>query len=84
MEIIIGLVAIAVVAYFVFRKPKSTVVVEEAVPYKVETPVAEVKVEEKKPTVKKATTRKAKAPAAKKPAAKKPAKKTVVRKSKKA
>ena len=72
MEIIIGIVALAVIGYFVFRKPKTVEEVVESVPYKVETPaVEEVKVAEKKPTVKKASTRKPKAPAAKKPAAKK-------------
>jgi hypothetical protein len=72
MEIIIGLIVIAVTVYFMLRKPKAVEAVEEAVPYKVETPVAaEAPVETKKETVKKATTRKPKAPAAKKPAAKK-------------
>lgn len=67
MEIIIGLVVVAVIAYFVFRRNSK---VEAAVaPYKVEVKAEVAKVEEEvvavvkkaKATVKKATTRKPKA-----------------------
>jgi len=73
MEIIIGLIVVAVVVYFML-KPKK--VEEAAVPYKVETPVAEpAPVAEapkaKKPRVAKATTKPAvKAKTARKPKAK--------------
>ena len=66
MELIIGLIVIAVVAYFLFFRKKTEVV--EAAPYKVETPSFPVAKEEKpapakkaKTAVKKATTRKPKA-----------------------
>lgn len=63
MELIIGLIVIAVVAYFVFFRKKTEVV--EAAPYKVEAPVAEAvkpaPAKKAKTTVKKATTRKPKA-----------------------
>lgn len=93
MEIILGLVVIAVVGYFVFfRKPAEAVV--EAAPYKVEeapavSPVAEQASEAvvksvakpaKKAPAKKTTATKKPAtikPVAKKTAAKKPAKKVV-------
>ena len=90
MEIILGLVVIAVVGYFVFfRKPAEAVV--EAAPYKVEdapavSAVAEqaseaaVKSVAKKAPAKKTTATKKPAtikPTAKKVAAKKPAKKVV-------
>ena len=75
MEIIIGLIVVAVLVYFML-KPKK--VEEAAVPYKVETPVAEpapAPVAEapkaKKPRVAKATTKPAvKAKTARKPKAK--------------
>jgi hypothetical protein len=87
MEIILGLVVVAVVGYFVFfRKPAEAVV--ETAPYKVEeapavSPVAEQASEAvvtsiapaKKPRATKATA--AKKVAVKKPAVKKPAKKVV-------
>lgn len=88
MEIIIGLIVLAVVAYFVF-KPKKAVEAEVA-PYKVDvapevTPVAEQATQAvvesiapakpaRKPRAKKPAAKKV---AAKKPAAKKPAKKVV-------
>jgi hypothetical protein len=90
MEIIIGIVFVAVVAVVFFsRKPKELVQAEETevAPYKVETPAPvaeEVKVEvkeeapapkAKKPTVAKATTRTATAKKA--PAKKAPAKASV-------
>ena len=63
MEIIIGLIVIAVVAYFVFFRKKAEVV--EAAPYKVEAVVVEAvkpaPVKKAKTAVKKTTTRKPKA-----------------------
>ena len=89
MELIIGLIVLAVVAYFVFKPRKA--VEAEAAPYKIEeahvaSPVAEqasqAVVESiapaKKPRAKKAPA--AKKVAAKKTTAKKPAKKTTVKK----
>ena len=75
MEIIIGLIVVAVLVYFML-KPKK--VEEAAVPYKVETPVAEPAPalvaeapKSKKPRVAKATTKPAvKAKTARKPKAK--------------
>ena len=84
MELIIGLIALVVVGFLVFR-PKKIEAVAPVAEYKVETPVAEsapvveeVKAEEapaKKPRAKKPAAPKApaKKPAAKKVAAKKPA-----------
>jgi hypothetical protein len=69
MEIIIGLVVVAVIAYFVFFRKAATVEVVDVVAYKVETPV-EVQPEfpapvkkprAKKPAVKAKTARKPKA-----------------------
>ena len=83
MEIIIGLIVVAVVVYFIFKTKK---VEEAAVPYKVETPVAEPTTvaeapvadapvaetpKARKPRVAKATTKPAvKAKTARKPKAK--------------
>ena len=81
MEIIVGLVVLAIAGYFIFR-PKKVEEVVEAAPYKVETPVAEQATQAvvesiapaKKPRAKKPAAKKApaKITAAKKPRAKKP------------
>jgi len=81
MEIILGLVVIAVVGYLVFfRKPEEVV---EVAPYKVETPETKVEVVNAQPVaeaIKQVAEKKAAAPA-KKPAAKKaPAKKAPAKK----
>lgn len=91
MEIIIGLIVLVAAGFFIFRPKKVETVVEEAAPYKVETPAPVVietaKVEEApaKPARAKKTTAKAKAPAktvAKKPAAKKTVAKKTAKKTK--
>jgi hypothetical protein len=81
MEIILGLVVIAVVGYFVFfRKPEEVV---EVAPYKVEvTKVEAVNAQPVVEVIKQVAEKKAAAPA-KKPAAKRaPAKKTAAVKAK--
>ena len=71
MEIIVGLVVLAIAGYFIFR-PKKVEEVVEAAPYKVETPVAEQATQAVVESIAPAKKPRAKKPAAKKaPAAKK-------------
>ena len=69
MELFIGALVVAVIAYFVFFKKKAEVVATPVVEVAPAPVVAEVEKEVKKPSVKKATTRTTK-PVAKKPTTK--------------